>query len=83
MMEIARLLEKRNGENYDLGAYGVFHLGRNHPKIKRVLRELLNLDRPNLIQMDCPLLSGLLAGQGSSAVSTGEFRRTLSPSPRR
>jgi len=56
-------LHDQDGNKYldFLGGYGVFHLGRNHPKIKRVLRELLNLDRPNLIQMDCPLLAGLLA----------------------
>ncbi|MGQ9477054.1 MAG: aspartate aminotransferase family protein [Candidatus Bipolaricaulia bacterium] len=44
-----------------LGGYGVYHLGRSHPEVKRVLHELLELDRPNLIQMDCPLLAGLLA----------------------
>ncbi len=44
-----------------LGGYGVYHLGRSHPEVKRALHELLELDRPNLIQMDCPLLAGLLA----------------------
>jgi len=44
-----------------LGGYGVFHLGRNHPRMKQALHQLLDLDRPNLIQMDCPLLAGLLA----------------------
>jgi acetylornithine/succinyldiaminopimelate/putrescine aminotransferase len=44
-----------------LGGYGVYNLGRNHPKIKQVLHDLLDLDRPNMIQMDCPLLAGLLA----------------------
>lgn len=44
-----------------LSGYGVFALGRSHPKVKRVLHELLDLDRPNWVQMDCPLLAGLLA----------------------
>jgi acetylornithine/succinyldiaminopimelate/putrescine aminotransferase len=44
-----------------LGGYGVYHLGRSHPALKRALHELLELDRPNLVQMDCPLLAGLLA----------------------
>lgn len=44
-----------------LGGYGVYHLGRGHPALKRALHELLDLDRPNLVQMDCPLLAGLLA----------------------
>ncbi len=44
-----------------LGGYGVYQLGRSHPTLKRALHDLLDLDRPNLIQMDCPLLAGLLA----------------------
>ena len=44
-----------------LGGYGVYQLGRSHPVLKRALHELLDLDRPNLIQMDCPILAGLLA----------------------
>ena len=44
-----------------LSGYGVFALGRNHPKIKQVLRDLLDLDLSSLVQMDCSLLSGLLA----------------------
>jgi len=44
-----------------LGGYGVYQLGRSHPALKKTLHELLDLDRPNLIQMDCPILAGLLA----------------------
>jgi ornithine--oxo-acid transaminase len=44
-----------------LTGWGVFALGRNHPKIKSILKELLDLDRPNLVRMDCSLLSGLAA----------------------
>jgi len=44
-----------------LSGYGVYQLGRSHPTLKAALHELLDLDRPNLIQMDCPLLAGLLA----------------------
>ncbi len=44
-----------------LSGYSVFNLGRGHPAIKRVIQELLDLERPNLVKMDCPLLSGLLA----------------------
>ncbi len=46
-----------------LSGYGVFALGRNHPKIKETIRELLDLDLSHLVQMDCSLLSGLLAEQ--------------------
>ncbi|HLG20760.1 MAG TPA: aspartate aminotransferase family protein [Bdellovibrionota bacterium] len=41
--------------------YGVFNLGRNHPAVKAALKEYLDLDYPNLVKMDAPLISGLLA----------------------
>ena len=44
-----------------LSGYSVFNLGRGHPLIKQAIEEVLALDRPNLIKMDCPLLAGLLA----------------------
>lgn len=44
-----------------LAAYGALNLGRNHPVVKQVMQEMLSLERPNLVKMDCPLLAGLLA----------------------
>ena len=44
-----------------LSGYSVFNMGRNHPVIKQALRDVLDLDLPNMVQMDCSLLSGLLA----------------------
>lgn len=44
-----------------LSGYGVFTIGRNHPRIKEVIKEVLDLDLSHLVQMDCSLLSGLLA----------------------
>ena len=44
-----------------LSGYGVFGLGRNHPDVRRVLNEFLEMDYPSLIKMEAPLLSGLLA----------------------
>ena len=51
------------GERYLdlLSGYSVFNLGRSHPKIKAALHELLDMDRPNLVKMDSPLLAGLLS----------------------
>ncbi len=46
-----------------LSGYGVFGLGRNHPEVKRVLTEFLELNYPSLVKMEAPLLSGLLAEQ--------------------
>jgi acetylornithine/succinyldiaminopimelate/putrescine aminotransferase len=44
-----------------LSGFGVFALGRNHPVITRALHEALDAELPNLVQMDCALLPGLLA----------------------
>jgi ornithine--oxo-acid transaminase len=44
-----------------LTGWGVFALGRNHPKVKSVLQQVLNQSLPNLVRMDCSLLAGLAA----------------------
>jgi len=44
-----------------LAGFGVFALGRCHPVIEQALQDAMDLDLPNLVQMDCPPLAGLLA----------------------
>jgi ornithine--oxo-acid transaminase len=44
-----------------LSGYGVFNIGRNHPTIQKAIRDVLDLNLPNMVQMDCSLMSGLLA----------------------
>ena len=44
-----------------LTGWGVFMLGRNHPKVRQVLRQVLDAQSPNLVRMDCGILSGLAA----------------------
>ncbi len=44
-----------------LSGYGVYNIGRNHPTVKKALEDALELDMPNMVQMDCALMSGLLA----------------------
>jgi acetylornithine/succinyldiaminopimelate/putrescine aminotransferase len=44
-----------------LSGYSVFNIGRNHPAVRQAIRDVLDLDLPNMVQMDCSLLSGLLA----------------------
>jgi ornithine--oxo-acid transaminase len=46
-----------------LSGFGVFALGRSHPVIKDALDQAIAADLPNMIQMDCALLPGLLAEQ--------------------
>jgi len=56
------LFDEDGNEYYDfLSGYGVFAIGRNHPKIKQSLKEFLELDSVSMVQMDAPLLSGILA----------------------
>lgn len=44
-----------------LTGWGVFALGRNHPKVKPVLQQMLSRDLPNIVRMSCGLLGGLAA----------------------
>jgi acetylornithine/succinyldiaminopimelate/putrescine aminotransferase len=44
-----------------LSGFGVFAIGRNRPEIAQAIRDVLDLDLPNMVQMDCSFLSGLLA----------------------
>ena len=44
-----------------LAGYGVFNIGRNNATIKKALVDFLNCNYPSLVQLDAPLLSGLLA----------------------
>ena len=56
-------LYDREGNAYldFLSGYSVFNIGRNHPALKKAVSDVLDLDLPNMVQMDCALLSGLLA----------------------
>ncbi|MDT4939722.1 MAG: ornithine--oxo-acid transaminase [Pseudonocardiales bacterium] len=44
-----------------LSGYGVYALGRSHPTIVSALHQALDADLPNLVQLDCALLPGVLA----------------------
>ena len=57
-----------------LTGWGVFALGRNHPKVKAIMQQLLNENLPNLVRMDCGLLSGLVAEKLTSHTTDGLSR---------
>jgi acetylornithine/succinyldiaminopimelate/putrescine aminotransferase len=44
-----------------LAGYGVFNIGRNHPVVKQALQDMMAKDCSSLVQMETPLLCGLLA----------------------
>ncbi len=46
-----------------LAGFGVFGVGRNHPVVRNTLHEVLDRQLADMVQMDAPLLAGLLAEQ--------------------
>jgi ornithine--oxo-acid transaminase len=54
-----------------LSGYSVFNMGRDHPVIRQTMHEMLDLRRPNLVKMDCPLLAGLLAEELAHRMPAG------------
>lgn len=56
------LYDDQDREYLDLlSGFGVFALGRNHPKVVAALKDVLDAQLPDLVQMDVSLLSGLLS----------------------
>jgi acetylornithine/succinyldiaminopimelate/putrescine aminotransferase len=56
-------LYDHEGQRYAdfLAGFGVFGVGRNHPVIRKALRDVLDGELADLVQFDCALLPGLLA----------------------
>jgi ornithine--oxo-acid transaminase len=46
-----------------LSGFGVFGIGRNHPTVRQALHAALDRELADMVQMDTPLLAGLLAEQ--------------------
>jgi ornithine--oxo-acid transaminase len=58
----AYLYDKEGNDYLDfLSGFGVFNIGRNHPAAKQAIRDVLDLDLPNMVQMDCAFMAGILA----------------------
>ncbi len=53
----------QEGEKYldMLAGYGVFNIGRNHPVVRQAIKDVMDAEPAALVQMEPPLLSGLLA----------------------
>lgn len=64
------LYDEEGNEYLDfLAGYGVYNIGRNNKAIKEELHKALDADWPNMVQMDTPLLAGLLAEKLLSVVN--------------
>ncbi|MGG7054130.1 aspartate aminotransferase family protein [Nitrosomonas sp. ANs5] len=60
--EGAYLYDDKDNRYLDLlSGFGVFALGRNHPEIVEALKDVLEAEAPNLVQLDVSLLAGVLA----------------------
>src|ERR1700689_4040675 len=58
----AYLFDRAGARSLDfLRRWGVFGIGRNHPKLREALADVLAADLPNLVQMDVSPLAGILA----------------------
>jgi len=57
-----------------LTGWGVFALGRNHPRVRGILEQVLSRDTPNLVRMDCSLLAGLVAERLTALASADRSR---------
>ena len=66
----------RDGRRYldFLSGFGVFALGRCHPVIEQALRDAMELSLPNLVQMECSPLSGLLAEALVARMPSDDYR---------
>ncbi len=58
----AHLWDAKGNDYLDMvGGFGVFAIGRSHPKLKTAIKQYLDMDSPNLVKMGTQLLAGLLA----------------------
>jgi ornithine--oxo-acid transaminase len=58
----AHLVDASGARYLDLlSGFGVFQIGRNHPRLAEALKSVLDSDLPNLVQMDVSVLAGVLA----------------------
>ena len=61
-----------------LSGFGVFAIGRNHPRVHDALRQVLDSEFPNLVQMDVSPLAGIFgraAARARAPSRQGVFRQ--------
>ncbi|MEZ4319228.1 MAG: aspartate aminotransferase family protein [Myxococcota bacterium] len=59
-----------------LAGGGVYFMGRNHPKINAALRDVLEMDLPNLCVVNASALGGVLAGK-LLEIAGGDFGKVV------
>lgn len=54
-----------------LSGYGAFNIGRNHSVVRQALIDFMTMDGASLVQMEAPLLCGLLAEELKTRIGYG------------
>jgi len=54
-----------------LAGYGMFNIGRNHPVVQKALTDFIEADFSSLVQMETPVLCGVLAGELKKRIGYG------------
>lgn len=54
-----------------LAGYGMFNIGRNHPVVQKALTDFIEEDFSSLVQMETPVLCGVLAGELKERIGYG------------
>ena len=57
-----------------LTGWGVFALGRNHPRVRSMIEQVMARQMPNLVRMECSLLAGLVAEKLTSHAGAAHAR---------
>lgn len=66
------LIDDRGEKYLDfLSGYGVFALGRNHPGVRAIMKDFIDLDYPNLVHFDASVVAGLLAEELKKRMPNG------------
>jgi ornithine--oxo-acid transaminase len=73
----AQLFDREGNAYLDCDAgSGVFALGRNHPYMRQTMHDVIDLDLPNMVARDTPLLAGLL-GEMLARYSPDELNKVI------
>ncbi len=68
-----RLMDEQGREVLDfLAGFGVFNIGRNHPLVAQVLKDVIDMAPASMVQMDVGIISGLLA-EALAALAPGNL----------
>ncbi len=59
-----------------LCGYGVFNVGRYHPAVKQAMIDFMNADKSSLVQMEIPVLRGMLARAFGQRTDQARVRAT-------